>query len=148
MRSNSHSILAIAMVIAIVVPAPGAAPRPARIMSGFWIRQVGLHRNSFVRASEIRPEQVFSMLWRFWRARRTGVSWANRSPQASWRCRGRPARGSGPAPYDVYVCVCMCVCVYVYMCICVCVCVCVCIYIYIYRYTHHIYVGMHFAKYG
>ena len=28
------------------------APRSARGLSGFWIRQVGLHRNSFVRASE------------------------------------------------------------------------------------------------
>ena len=54
---------------------PGAPTRPARGMSGFWIRQVGLHRISFVRASEESSRTVFSIRWK---ARGRVVSWPDR----------------------------------------------------------------------
>ena len=42
---------------------PGAPTRPASGMSGFWIRQVGLHRISLVRASgETFKRRVFDAL--------------------------------------------------------------------------------------
>ena len=70
---------------------PCAAPtRPARGMSGFWTRQVGLHMVSFVRASDkMSSAVVFGALGGKW----TVGSWAHR-PAA---VLSRPAPPS-PAP--------------------------------------------------
>ena len=54
---------------------PGAPTRPARGMSGFWIRQVYIRIRLFV-FPKGRSRQLSSLLW--W-ARGSDVSWANRT---------------------------------------------------------------------
>ena len=95
-------------------PAPprrSAVRRPALDMFGFWVRQLGLNGNSLFLFPMKRPEQIFTMPWRPWKANGMAISYANRFVGVP-PCPARsapPPRAAPPRParHIHFTCTCL-----------------------------------------